>query len=288
MGWFSESILPDHRISTNFTSRQTLTFSCWNCLATGWATGVSYLDYLVKGGSDVIIICEHWLWPFELHKLDEFNHQYRGFGKSDPRLSETSDTSMRACGGVGILWRKSLGVTPITDIQSDRICGVRIKRSNGEDQSWLSILGVYLPRLDLGIELYHESLVELEKVVSVSEQLGPVIIAGDFNAHLGPKWGPRAHKSPNIQGVILGDVFDRYKLHAVSLGETVSGPDYTYRSGSHSTIVDYVLADVEASSCIESCEVLEDTNHNTLDHVALSMTISSDVSTQFTKDPDWK
>ena len=111
-------------ISTNFTSRETLTISCWNCR--GWATGVFYLDYLVKGGSDVIIIYEHLLWPFELHKSDEFNHQYRGFGKSDPRLSETSDTSMRACGGVGILWRKSLDVTPITDIQSDRICGIRI------------------------------------------------------------------------------------------------------------------------------------------------------------------
>ena len=123
-------------------------------------------------------------------------------------------------------------------------------------------------------------------MVSVSEQLGPVIIAGDFNAHLGPKWRPRAHKSPNIQGVILSEVFDRCKFHAVSLGETISGPDYTYHSGSHSTIVDYVLADVEAPSCIESCEVLEDTNQNTSDHLALLMTISSDVSTQFTKDPD--
>ena len=101
-------------ISTNFTLRQTLAISCWDCR--GWATGVSYLDYLVKGGSDVMIISEHWLWPFELHKLDEFNHQYRGFGMSDLRLSETSDTSMRACGGVGILWRKSLDVTPITPI----------------------------------------------------------------------------------------------------------------------------------------------------------------------------
>ena len=63
----------------------------------------------------------------------------------------------------------------------------------------------------------------------------------------------------------------------MSLGETVSGPDYTYHSGSHSTIVDYVLADVEASSCIESCEVLEDTNQNTSDYLALTMTISCDV-----------
>ena len=232
-------------------------------------------------------ISEHWLWPYELHKLEEFNSQYRGMGKSDPRLTEASDISARGCGGVGILWRKSFDVTPISDIRSNRICGIRIKRSTENDQSWISILGVYLPCLDLGAELYHDSLVELERVVSESEQLGPVIIAGDFNAHLGPMWGPRAHKSPNIQGVLLGEVLDRCKLHAVSLGDFVSGPDYTYLSGNSSTIVDYILADVEATSCIESCKVLEGIDQNTSDHLALSVTLSCDVPTQFAKDPNW-
>ena len=84
-----------------------------------------------------------------------------------------------------------------------------------------------------------------------SEQWGPVIVTGDFNGHLGPTWGSRAHKNSNI---LLGEVLDRCKLHAVSLGEAVSGPDYTYHSGKSSTTVDYILADVEASSCVESCE----------------------------------
>jgi hypothetical protein len=80
-------------------------------------------------------------------------------------------------------------------------------------------LGVCLPCLDLGIELYRDSLVELERVVLESQQWGPVIVAVDFNAHLGPMWGPRAHKSPNVQGILLGEALDRCKLHAVSLGE---------------------------------------------------------------------
>ena len=59
-------------------------------------------------------------------------------------------------------------------------------------------------------------------------------------------WGPRAHENPNIQGILLGEVLDRCKLHAVSLGEIVSGPSYTYLSGNTLTIVDYILSDVEA------------------------------------------
>ena len=108
-------------------------------------------------------------------------------------------------------------MTPVSDIQSDRICGIRIKRTTGDSKSWISILGVYLPCLDQGMELYCDSLVELERMVVESGQWGPVIITGDFNAHLGPTWGSRAHK--NIQGVLLGEVLDRCKLHAVSLGE---------------------------------------------------------------------
>ena len=272
-------------INSTSTTQRSLTISCWNCR--GWATGTAYLDHLVQGGSDVIVLSEHWLWPYELHKLDEFNSEYQGLGKADPRLTDTSLTCPRGCGGVGILWKKSFDVTPISDIQSDRICGIRIKRTTGDSKSWISILGVYLPCLDQGMELYRDSLVELERMVVESEQWGPVIVTGDFNAHLGPTWGSRAHKNSNIQGVLLGEVLDRCKLHAVSLGEAVSGPDYTYHSGNSSTTVDYILADVEASSCVESCEVLEDTDLNMSDHLAISVTLSCDISTQFAKDPNW-
>ena len=117
--------------STPTTSQQSLTLSCWNCR--GWATSVPYLEHIVQRGSDVIVISEHWLWPFELHKLNEFNPHYTSLGKADPRLNETSEASSRGCGGIGIL---SLDVTPITSIQSDRICG--------KERIWRqSILDIY-------------------------------------------------------------------------------------------------------------------------------------------------
>ena len=52
------------------------------------------------------------------------------------------------------------------------------------DSSLLTVIGVYLPCLNLGVDCYREHLTELERVVSESRLLGPVTVLGDFNAHL--------------------------------------------------------------------------------------------------------
>ena len=81
------------------TTQQSLRVTSWNCR--GLATGTTYLDHLIREGSDVIVLSEHWLWPYELHKLEELNPNYRGLGKADSRLTEASDGYARGCGGVG-------------------------------------------------------------------------------------------------------------------------------------------------------------------------------------------
>ena len=56
-----------------------------------------------------------------------------------------------------------------------------------------AIIGVYLPCADLGMDYIRESeiatLAELEKVISDSTNLGPVVIAGDFNLHTSATYG---------------------------------------------------------------------------------------------------
>ena len=44
---------------------------------------------------------------------------------------------------------------------------------NDGDGSVVSVIGVYLPYLDHGVDCYREHLVELERVFSKSELLGP-------------------------------------------------------------------------------------------------------------------
>ena len=136
-----------------------------------------------------------------------------GWGQADSRLTSTSD-STRGCGGVGVIWRRDLCGTTIPESGSDCICGIQIKIK--DSQQFLSIIAVYLPCADLGADYYLECIVELERITEESKQLGPTIIMGDFNAHLGTLGGPRGHGDPNSQGVLLHELLQRCDLFAAS------------------------------------------------------------------------
>ena len=164
-----------------------LQLTCWNCR--GLSGSLPYLEALMEGGSKVIVLSEHWLWPYELDKLSQISEEYEAVGKADCRLTDEADGG-RGIGGIGILWHSSVGATPIGGISSDRICGIRFSVDDGV-RSVMSVIGVYLPCLDQGVDCYREHLIELEMVVSESVQLGPVAVLGDFNAHLGKLCGGR-------------------------------------------------------------------------------------------------
>ena len=82
------------------------------------------------------------------------------------------------------MWSMSLDVFLISDILSETICGIKIKGVNEDEESWLSVVGVYFPCLDLGISYYGETLIELKRVISDSSSFSPVITTSNFIAHL--------------------------------------------------------------------------------------------------------
>ena len=71
---------------------------------------------------------------------------------------------------------------------------------------------------------YREHLVELERVIGESELQGPVMVLGDFNAHLRGE----AVGEQNLQGALLQEVLERCSLSAVSEGAMASGPIDTH------------------------------------------------------------
>ena len=107
----------------------------------------------------------------------------------------------RGCGGIGIIWRKDLDVTIVHITTSDRICSIRLAHKRSE--MILTVIGVYLPCQDLGMDLYHTCLTELEELVMESKQMGPTMVLGDFNSHLGSLGGPRGRGNINAQGYYL-------------------------------------------------------------------------------------
>lgn len=70
--------------------------SCWNYH--GLSTSLPYLNSLLKEGSKIVLLSEHWLWPYELHRLSEIDEEYEAVGKSDSRLTEEREGG-RGCGG---------------------------------------------------------------------------------------------------------------------------------------------------------------------------------------------
>ena len=249
----------------------TLRITTWN--ARGLRSGEPYLCHLANTMSDVIVATEHWLWPFEAHRLAKVNKEFHAETVTDSRLTESSSLN-HGCGGVGILWKKSHDAVPISGIQSDRICGIRIQLSSTPLQC-LTILGVYLPCADQGMQVYCDHLVELERLVTEAQQYGLVMVLGDFNAHLGHLGGSRGSGSaPNPQGLIVKEWADRCHLYAVSMSALATGPVYTYFSGDKKTVVDYIFADAETAQHLKSCCVHDMHGLNTSDHLPVTAVLS--------------
>ena len=92
----------------------------------------------------------------------------------------------------------------------------------------LSIIGVYLPSTDHSITEYTEYLTELESIVSALQSEGPIVIVGDFNAHIGALGGVRSQDSPNQAGkLVLFDTISTCNLYVASLTDETLGANYT-------------------------------------------------------------
>ena len=66
-----------------------------------------------------------------------------------------------------------------------------------------------------------------------------------------------------------------------------NGPRAYLHSSTFSTTIDYILGDIEASSCVESCWTHEEHELNTFDHLPVSAKLSGTVPTQEKHDPSW-
>ena len=143
-----------------------------------------YILNLIESGVDIIVLQEHWLWPFELPSLSSIHPQYDFTAVSDKRLHASSNLE-RGCGGVAIIWNKALTCIAISALDSDRVCGVclLLPSTRGHSQRSLTILCVYMPSADQPQELYLSYLETVEHAVSQFSDDGPLVVMGDLNAH---------------------------------------------------------------------------------------------------------
>ena len=188
------------------------------------------------------------------------------------RASKHSDASeygsKRGQGGVALLWRKTLGgVSPITSLVNDRICGIRLQCETGRV---LNILAVYMSAPGSSDD-YGETLDDLAEAIENMERGSLTLICGDFNGDMGHLGGPKSNRKPTNTGRKLMKFFDEFSLNPCNLSDIAKGPVNTFRGGVGSSTIDYFAVPECLSNEIVSCEVLEDPILNTSDHEALRL-----------------
>lgn len=104
-----------------------------------------YIKALIESGSGILVLSEHWLWPYQLEMLSDISGEYEALGKADRTQMVVGDQEL------------GIGATPISGIGSDRICGIRFT-VNDAVGSVMSVVGVYLPCMDLGLDNYRDHM----------------------------------------------------------------------------------------------------------------------------------
>lgn len=232
----------------------------------GLSNGLPYIEHLADS-HDVIVLSEHGLWPFELHKLNDVHPNMAGSAIADKRLNPDSNL-VRGCGGIGILWNKQLNVLPVSEIDSDRICARTIESATCS----ILVIGVYLPTADAPVDVFRSCLHTLENLIN--SHCGPVILPGDFNCHVGPEGGPRGFSNPNLQGELLLEMVQNNDLFITSLSGMSSGPLYTYFSGEICPTTDYIIMNARHACLATTCKTHDHHPLNFSDHLPNSLTIS--------------
>ena len=108
-----------------------------------------------------------------------------GLAIPDKRLTPECCNLSKGCGGIGVLWRKQLKVIPVSEVDSNRVCAISIKST----YTPIIITGVYLPTTNSPLEEYRECVNVIECLINRHRGC-PVIITGDFNAHVVTEGGP--------------------------------------------------------------------------------------------------
>ena len=168
-------------------------------------------------------------------------------------------------------------VTPLENIDSDRIVGIRC---DFNDNSPLFILSVYLPAASHPIEEFNEYLDYLWALYDSLSKTGFVIVMGDFNGNLGNSLGERGHYAPNDRGVKLLDFANYFNLCPTNLLSTRRGPLETFVShcGRFKSTIDYIFLPNCLFDSIVSSKVFEQTIDNTSDHLPVKLEINYSVN----------
>ena len=207
----------------------------WN--TRGLSASIPYLRTLCRT-NEVVCINEHWLHQNRLSRLGDISPDFNYFGRSSIYSASDRYGYYKGQGGVAILWSNNLhSVTPLPQIQHDRICAIRLQCTN---DAVFNIFSVYLPARGCADDL-GTTLDELGAIIENTELGSYNIVCGDFNADLGNLGGIRSNKIADKRGELLSAFISRYNLTPANLSQNATGLVNTHHGPTGESCLDYIM-----------------------------------------------
>ena len=233
----------------------------WN--ATGIMTSDSYIGRSLEQLSvDICGIGEHWLYMNDLHFLESISCSYKYAAVSDSDLEKPSGRKVGK-GGVAIFWKRTIDSrVSLLNIDDDRIIGIQYQISK---DNFVYIIQVYLPSVNHALAHFDEYLLKLQDICSMYNEMGTLIIMGDFNAHINGRIFVKPH---DRRSAILSNFLVTNNLIPVNTLSICTGADSTFLSysGEHTSMIDHILVPSEKVDLVAECKVLDDDALNVSNH----------------------
>ena len=180
-----------------------------------------------------------------------------------------------AHGGVALLWKRTIDdfATPLENIESDRIVGIRCDVDNCNP---LFILSLCLPSSNSTIDEFKEYLDFLWALYDSLSDKGHVLVLGDFSGDLRDSLGDKRKYPPNQRGSKLLDFANYFNLCPANLLSNCDGPLGTYISdcGRHRSALDCIFVPNCLLGNTISCKTFDMQMENTSDHLPITLELN--------------
>jgi exonuclease III len=234
--------------------------------------------------SDVLFVSEHRLYENELYKLRDINHDFDVYAKASGGLEIHNQSSKLGHCGVALFWHKHLSNrVRLIKCKSDRLCAIEIV--NTYQKRSLVVIGVYLPQLKCKITNFDVHMEEIESIVGLYKSHCEICIIGDFNCQFSNDVGNRFWGSTTTNGKKILQMIQANDLCIVDADENMcTGPNYTFFvEGVGRSYIDHCVMSSHAKMKVTNCEIFDDCQENTSDHLPISVTVQTDYASEPSK-----
>ena len=247
-----------------------LNIMCWNVRGI-MSSAYPLSQQLDQNNIDIALISEHKLLPRSAGFLNSIHQNYESYVTTVDSVNQFG--SIR-CGraGTAILYKKQLHaiVDQIHNIDCDRIIGIEIKTQHSTP---IYIFCVYLPACN-DINLYRETVTEINALYWCYSKLGDVIIAGDFNGRILPD--PIRNQPVSVKSKILTEFIKTSNLISV---QSVYGSPESYTFIPNKTTIDHIFVEKSLIELIDSFTIVDEKDIVSSDHRPMLFSITSKLVT---------